>query len=269
LKRFVADTKPSSATAKTKEYIERMNDTVIQTGQDKVLAKHAPDDRPAPKWVALVEDRVLPAPRRNVTAQTIKDQVGIGADLVLLRDHQTRNDVVVADSDELDLAAGNVFRVIPRCEAAPTPPCYEPPKLAFVVDDEWKITLTPGQTGATLRRLFDLPADIELLRDHESPHDQPIANEEVANFTDGPVFRTEHLSITVKVNRNPVKFHKGRVTVLEIKQTAIAQKVKIALGDILYKVEPDGSLGASIGDSEKVTLKECEEFRCVTPDDNS
>lgn len=246
-----------------------MNDSAIQTGQDEVLAKHAPVGRPAPKWAALVDDRVIPMPRRKVTTQTIKDQAGIGEAFVLVRDYQTRNDVVVADNSELDLAAGNVFRVIPRCEAAPSQARHEPPKLAFVVDDEWEVVLDPRQTGATLRRLFELPAEAELLRDYESPHDEPIADDEAADFTNGPVFRTERVGITVKVNRNPVTFHKRRVTGLEIKQTAIAQKVKITLDGVLYKVKPDGSLGAAIGDSEKVTLTECEEFRCVTPDDNS
>lgn len=247
-----------------------MTDSAIQKGQEKLLAEHAPDGRPAPKWVALVNDRAIPMPRRVLTVQTIKDQASIGTGFVLVRDYQTRNDVVVMDNTELDLAEGNVFRVIPRCEAAPSPtPCHEPAKLAFVMDDEWEITLTPHQTGATLRRLFELPADVELLRDYESPHDEPIADDAAANFADGPVFRTERATITVKVNNNPVKFHKRRVTGLEIKQTAIAQKVKITLDCVLYKVKPDGSLGASIGDSEKVTLKDCEEFRCVTPDDNS
>lgn len=248
---------------------QRMTDSAIQTGQEEVLAKHVPDCRPAPKWVALVDDRAIPMPRRILAAQTIKDQAGIGAGFVLVRDYQTRNDMVVADNVELDLAAGNVFRVIPRCEAAPPPPCHEPAKLAFVVDDKWEVTLNPRRTGATLRRLFELPAKVELLRDYESPHDEPIADDEPANFADGPVFRTERVTITVKVNNNPVTFHKRRVTGLEIKQTAIAQKVKITLDCVLYKVKPDGSLGASIGDSDKVTLRNCEEFRCVTPDDNS
>lgn len=247
-----------------------MTDSAIQAGQEKVLAKHAPDIRPAPKWAALVNDRAIPMPRRVLTAQTIKDQADIGAGFVLVRDYQTRNDVVVADDAELDLAEGNVFRVIPHCEAAPSPtPCHEPAKLAFVMDDEWEITLAPRQTGASLRRLFELSPEVELLRDYESPHDEPIADDEPANFADGPVFRTERLTVIVKVNNNPVKFHKRRVTGLEIKQTAIAQKVKITLDCVLYKVKPDGSLGASIGDAEKVTLRDCEEFRCVTPDDNS
>ncbi len=246
-----------------------MTDSEIQMGQEKALAKEAPDCRPAPKWAVLVNDRAISMPRRVVTAQTIKDQAGIGAGFVLVRDYQSRNDVVVAEEAEIDLAAGNVFRVIPLCEAAPPPPCHEPAKCAFVVDDEWEITLDPRQTGATLRRLFELSAQVELLRDYELPHDEPIADDEAANFADGPVFRTERVTITVKVNNYPVTFHKRRVTGLEIKQTAIAQQVKITLDGVLYKVKPDGTLGASIGDSEKVTLRDCEEFRCVTPDDNS
>ena len=246
-----------------------MTNSTVQTGQEEILAKHAPPRRPAPKWAVLLDDRVIPMPRRVVTSQTIKDQAGIGTSFILVRDYQTRNDMVVADDAELDLAQGNVLRHIPRCEAVPPPQCHEPAKLALIVDDEWEITLTPHQTGASVRRLFELSPEVELLRDYESPHDEPIADDEAANFADGPVFRTQRVSVTVKVNNNPVTFQKRKVTGLEIKQTAIAQRVKITLDGVLYKVKADGSLGSAIGDAEKVTLKECDEFRCVTPDDNS
>jgi hypothetical protein len=238
-------------------------------GHSSAVAEHALDRRPAPKWVALVDDRPIPMPHRLVSGQIIKDQAGIGENSVLLRDFQARNDIAIADKAELDLGVGNVFRTIPRCEAVASPPCHEPAKLAYLLDDEWEITLTPHQTGATLRRLFEVPPDLELLRDYESPHDEPVADDESANFADGPVFRSRCLTITVKVNNNPVTFHKRHSTGLEIKQTAITQKVKIPLDGVLYQVQSDGSLGSAINDAEKVTLKDCDEFRCVTPDDNS
>jgi hypothetical protein len=233
------------------------------------VAEHALNRRPAPKWAVLVGDRTTPMPHRVVTAQAIKDQAGIGKGFMLVRDFQSRNDMVITDEEELDLGVGNVFRVIPRCDAARQAQCHEPAKLAYLLDDEWEITLTPHQTGTSLRRLFDVPPDLELFRDYESPHDEPIADDECANFPDGPVFRSQRATITVKVNNNPVIFHKREVTGLEIKQTAIAQNVKIPLDGVLYRVKPDGNLSTAIGDAEKVTLKDCDEFRCVTPDDNS
>jgi|ERR1043166_275049 hypothetical protein len=241
----------------------------IELGHGDAVAEHAHDRRPAPKWAAVVSDRAIPMPRRAVTAQTVKDLAGVGPAFVLVRDYESRNDVVLADDAELDLAKGNAFRVIPRCEAAEMPECHGPAKLAWFVNDEWELTLLPKQTEETLRRLFEIPADLELLRDFESPHDQIITDTEAVLFEDGPVFRTERTTITVKVNNQPVTLHKRRVTGLEIKETAIAQGVAISKDGVLYAMKPDGGLGAVIRDDEKVTLRPCEEFRCVTPDDNS
>ena len=44
------------------------------------------------------------------------------------------------------------------------------------------------QTEETLRRLFEIPADLELLRDFQSPHDELVTDTEAVFFEDGPVF---------------------------------------------------------------------------------
>ncbi len=206
-------------------------------------------------------------PRRVVLAKDIKHEAGIGPEFALVRDYNSPHDTVFADDAEVDLGQGNVFRVIPACEAAPTKPCRELPKLAFVVDDTWEITTNPDYTGETLRRLFALPLEVKLFRDSRSPDDELIGDADKIRFTDGPVFRTEGLVITVKVNKTDVKFTKRRVTGAEIKQTAVQQGATIPDGGILYRVTPKGL--EKIGDQEVVCLKECDEFRCVTPDDNS
>ena len=241
-------------------------ETELQQMETEAEKRHCAAE---PKWAALVDDRAIPMPQQVVNAQVVKDQAGIGPKFVLVRDYQSRNDQVLADDAELDLALGNVFRVIPRCEGAMPPPCHEPAKLAFFVDDEWEVTVEPDQSGLTMRRLFALPQDVELLRDFESPQDEPIADEERIQFADGPVFRTGRITITVKVNNQPVTFHRRRVTGLDIKQTAIAQGVAIKPDFVLYAMKPNGELGPVIRDDEKVNLKKCDEFRCVAPDDNS
>jgi hypothetical protein len=48
---------------------------------------------------------------------------------------------------------GNVFRVIPHCEAEPQPHWTGPAKLAFASDDAWQVTLIAKQTGHSLKRL--------------------------------------------------------------------------------------------------------------------
>jgi len=221
------------------------------------------------KWAALVDDCGIPMPRRTVSARTIKDQAGVKGDKALVRDFQSHLDVVLKDDDEVDLSQGNVFRTIPACEGGNAPPCQEPAKLAFFVDDECEVTINPRQTGDTLRRLFELSSDLELLRDYESPHDEPIADDEAANFPEGPVFRTQTRTITVTINRHPVKFHRRHVTGLIIKETAIKQGVKLCPDCVLYYLKAGGGVGPAVGDAEKVVLKECDEFRCVTTDDNS
>lgn len=230
-------------------------------------AKQTPNCRPASKWAAVLGDRLLQMPRRIVLAKDIKHEAGIGPDFVLVRDYNSPNDTVFADDTEVDLGEGNVFRVIPACEAAPTKSCRELAKLAFVVDDIWEITTNPNHTGETLRHLFALPPEVKLFRDSRSPDDELIGDADSIRFGDGPVFRTEGLVITVKVNKTDVKFTKRRVSGEEIKKTAAHQGATIPAGGILYKVTPKGL--EKIADQDVVCLKECDEFRCVTPDDNS
>jgi hypothetical protein len=237
------------------------------TGQAEGLAEHTQNRRPASKWAAVLGDRLLPMPRRMVLAKDIKHESGIGDEFALVRDYNSPHDTVFADDAEIDLAEGNVFRVIPACESAPMQPCREPAKLAFVVDDVWEITINPKHTGESLRHLFALPPEVKLFRDYVSPDDELIGNADKIRFADGPVFRTEGLVITVKVNNKPVKFTKRRVTGAEIKQTAANQGATIPPNSVLYKVTPDGL--KPITDTDVVMLKECDEFRCVTTDDNS
>lgn len=244
-----------------------MTTTSKNEGCGDAAAKLEQDCRPTSKWAAVLGDRLLQMPRRVVLAKDIKHEAGIGPEFALVRDYNSPHDTVFPDDAEVNLAEGNVFRVIPTCEAAPTKPCNEPAKLAFVVDDVWEITTNPNHTGETLRHLFALPPEVKLFRDSRLPDDELIGDADKIRFADGPVFRTEGLVITVKVNKTEVKFTKRRVTGAEIKQTAAQQGATIPPGGILYKVTAKGL--EKIADQDVVCLKECDEFRCVTPDDNS
>ena len=249
-----------------------MNDySSTQEGHGVAVAEHAPECRLAPKWAVVIGDQLFPMPRRKLIAKDILNQAGVEPNFVLVRDHNSPHDIVFEDEIEVDLAHGNVFQIVPRCDAPSQLRTQSdaPAKLAFVCDDVWEVTVQNRQTGHSLKRLFGLPDDAELLRDYESPTDLLIGDSETALFADGPVFTARRLTITVEVNNKPVSFTKKRVTGLEIKQTAIAQKVNIPPDGVLYRVKADGGLGASIGDADKVTLKQCDEFRCVTSDDNS
>jgi len=197
-------------------------------GHGTAEANHAQNCSPAPKWAAIVTDALFPMPRRKLTARDILDQTGAGRDFVLVRDHGSPNDVVFTDDALVDLAEGNVFRTIPRCEAATQAPCTGPAKLAFVCDDEWEITLVGKQTGHSLKRLFGLPGDAVLLRDIESPPDEPIADSATVDFRDGPVFtcRNKSASQETKIVVN------GREKVVAGKTISYADLVVLAFGSV-------------------------------------
>ncbi|HBJ86850.1 MAG TPA: hypothetical protein DDZ88_23935 [Verrucomicrobiales bacterium] len=197
-------------------------------GHGTAEANHAQNCSPAPKWAAIVTDALFPMPRRQLVARDMLHQAGVGLDFVLVRDHGSPNDVILADDALVDLAEGNVFRIIPRCEDAPQTPCTGPAKLAFVCDDEWEITLIGKQTGHSLKGLFGLPGDAVLLRDFESPHDQSIADSETVEFRDGPVFtcRNKSASRETKIVVN------GREKDVAGKTISYADLVVLAFGSI-------------------------------------
>jgi len=182
----------------------------------------------AAKWAALIGDRLFPMPRRKLTARDILDQSGNGQDAALVRDQETRNDVPFADGAEVDLAEGNVFRAVARCEAGPQPACTGAAKLAFVCDDEWELALIGKQTGRSLKGLLGLPDDAVLMRDFESPRDLPIGDDETVEFRDGAVFtcRNKPASRETKI------FVNGREKVVAGKTISYEDLVVLAFGAI-------------------------------------
>lgn len=222
-----------------------------------------------PKQAVVLNDVLFPMPRAQMAARDILDQCGQDRAVVLQRDYNSPVDHIFADHDEVDLRQGNVFRTVPRREPVAPTAGHGPPKLAFVADDAWEVTVTPDQTGRMLKSLLGLPESARLFRDYHSPHDQPIGNEEVVHFSDGPVFTVKELVLTIKVNNQSVTVHERRLKGLQIKEAAMAQGVKIKLDFVLYALDRDGNLGPAIPDGETVKLHECKGFRCVAPDDNS
>jgi len=173
----------------------------------------------APKWAALIDDRLYPMPRHKRKARDILDQSAHGRDVVLVRDHETLNDIQFADDATVDLAEGNVFRAQVRCEVGAQTSCIGAAKLAFVCDDAWEVTLAESQTEKALKRLFGLPDGAELFRDYESPNDVPISDSNTVSFKDGPVFtakRREGYCINIEGTKHP--WPKPTITVVEIRK---------------------------------------------------
>lgn len=146
---------------------------------------------------------------------------------------------------------GNVFRTSTGCELSHAISHNAPAKLAFVVDDRWEVTIQPKQTAETLRDLLAIESDAELLRDFESPIDEPIDDDARIKFEDGPVFITRHAApkeITIIVRGRPKKWASKTITfdqVVALAYTPVRNEPGI-LYTVSYsrgpKVNPEGEL---------------------------
>lgn len=164
------------------------------------------------KWATLVNDTLVHAPQRVVGVSVLKTQAGIANDMGLVRDHNSPHDTILREEDEINLADGNVFYSIRRCDVQDRPICDSPAKLAFFVDDRGEITTNPQQTGVSLRELFNVAEDRLLIRDFESPDDDRIEADEILKFDDGPVFVTRSAVYVIVVNGRRREMHKPQLT---------------------------------------------------------
>jgi len=219
-------------------------------------------DRAAAKWAAVVDDVVVPMPGRHVAVYLIKSLASVPSDFVLVRDHNSPNDVVLKEDELIDLAHGNVFYRLTRCEVQPRDECHDVPKRAFVVDDRAEIIIRSDLAGQTLRELFGLSPHTRLLRDTEGPHDEPIEPDALVRFEDGPVFVSRampaHLQITI--NSRLFTEHEGvkkDMPVLAIARLAYPDKPS----ETRVWFVSDGNRELSLDDT--VHLRGCEVFEVV------
>lgn len=171
------------------------------------------------KWAAVVNDQLYPMPRRRLKARVILEQTGLGPGLALVRDFNSPNDLGFEPDVLVDLAEGNVFRAESVCSLVNAVSAATPPKLAFVVDDHWELTVQPHQTGSTLRGLFALSGTVLLFRDFESPTDIAIDDDSHVDFADGPVFVTQKGAsngITIIVEATPHEWLSSKIAYGEV-----------------------------------------------------
>ena len=233
-----------------------------KSSQETTPAQHSETCHRAPKWAAVVDDTLVLLPKQHVTAEVIKQQAGTSAELVLVRDLGSANDAPFEDGAELDLAAGNVFYTLPRCEVKPADGCIAPPKLAFVINDQPEQTLNPHQTGRSLRELFGFALASRLFRDYESPNDTIIGLDDVVDFPDGPVFYTRRAEIGLTIIVNKQTFGeadgvKERMTGREIASLVSPQPDKTEV------TRDKGKERIPVGLNETVEIKGCEEFSVI------
>jgi hypothetical protein len=159
-----------------------------------------------PRWAAVVGDKLVPMPRRRLPAADILFQASAAPNVALVRDFNSPNDVGFTSPAMVDLAEGNVFRLVTGCAQQDHVCPDAEPKLAFVVDDSFEIVTRGVQTGTSVRSLFELTDDTDLLRDFESPRDELLDDDDNVQFVDGPVFVTRPANerkVTIIVNARP------------------------------------------------------------------
>lgn len=154
------------------------------------------------KWQVLVDDVGVSMPRRVVPVSVIRAQASVGDGFVLVRDHNSPNDVVLDDDGTVDLREGNVFYTLRRCDVQPRGGCRDAAKLAIFVDDRVEIVTRREQTGKFLLQLFGIALNVKLIRDHERPIDVPIGLDDAALYDDGPVFVTRQREDGLKITVN-------------------------------------------------------------------
>lgn len=111
-------------------------------------------------------------------------------------------DDVLDDGSTLDLAEGNVFRTVPRCDVSGTSIGNGRAKKAVSVDDRFEIVVIDELKREDLLSLFGLPSTASIVRDFESPDDQEISPGAVVRLSDGPAFLTrgaspQHLDVVI------------------------------------------------------------------------
>ncbi len=249
---------PKAAQQQNLNFMPEQNNNI--TSQSAALAPETATDRPAAKWAATVNDALVLIPR-HATARLIKEEAGVAPEMVLVRDYGSQNDLPLEDDTKVDLADGNVFYTVPRCDVKQPEGCPEKPKFAFIVDDRPEETLNPHQTGRTLRELFGYVPAVRLFRDYESPHDQPIGLDEVVLFVDGPVFYTRRgeKGLTIIVNKQD--FGEADGVKLEMTGREIASLVSPDPNQTEV-TQVKGKERIKVGLDEKIKIHNCEEF-CV------
>lgn len=219
-----------------------------------------PKGQPASKWLTQINDQNVHSPSRHVKAHVLKDQGNMPADHVLVRDHGSQHDVALADTDVIDLADGNVFFTVPRCDYKPKGGPVGPAKRAFFVDDRPEVTLRADQTGRTLRELSGLSINSRLFRDRESPDDEIITPDAAVRFADGPVFysRRAGVGLTITVNKQTFGEADG------VKREMTGREIANLITDQAAEVKQlKGGQEIPVPLEKTVKLEGCEEFEVI------
>jgi hypothetical protein len=155
-----------------------------------------------PRWIGVFNDRIIPLPRQKLPVSLMRVLASVPGDHAIVRDHQSPEDEVLDDGATIDLADGNVFRIVPRCDVGSPSPCNSPAKKALSVDDKFELIVVDQLPREAVLSLFGLDLSTVLCRDFESPNDPVIPAGATVCFVDGPTFltrgnRPKHIDVVV------------------------------------------------------------------------
>lgn len=209
----------------------------------------------APKWAASIDDTQIAIPDPTVSEAVLRVQAAVSGESVIVRDHNSPDDVVLKTGETVDMRDGNVFYTIRATEVGKRKACTNPAKLAVFVDDRIEEIGKPKQTGGSIRELFEMPEEIALFRDLHSPNDVPIEADTAIDFRDGPVFYTRAVALVVEVSINGRKYktHRGKNSVQHLKALD-----GVPTGDILSELR--GARFVDLKDTDLVQIKGGEVF---------
>lgn len=204
-------------------------------------------------------------PRRHVSESILRDQGGVPPDHVIVRDHNSPNDPIILPGTEVDLANGEVFYSVPRCEVGDhREPCGAPPKRLVVVDDCPEIVVRSEQTGKSIRELFGLKCEVDLFRDLESPNDRKVEPDEAVDLDEGNVFYTRGAG-GLKITVNNQVFREGDGVRKEMTGAEIAKLVfPNVQNPVVKKIAPGEK--EEIPLNKTIPIQDCDEFRVIRPD---
>lgn len=236
-----------------------------QESDGHAVENQTPSCRPASKWAASINDKVIPMPRRHVSESILRDQGSVPPDHVIVRDHNSPKDTVIEPGTEVDLTHGEVFYSVPRCEVGDRRgPCSAPPKRLVVVDDRPEIVVCSEQTGKSIRELFGLKCDVDLFRDLESPNDRKVEPDEAVDLDEGNVFVTRG-ACGLRITVNNQVFREADGVRKEMTGDQIAKLVfPNAPNPVVKRIAPGPT--EEIPLNKTIPIKDCDEFRVIRRD---
>ncbi|HMG06494.1 MAG TPA: E2/UBC family protein [Chthoniobacterales bacterium] len=239
-----------------------MNDANKSQNATKSCTDRERPTKPAAKWAVTVNDEPIPMPQQTVSVAVIKAQSAVDESCTLVRDHGSPDDVVLSDDTAVDLSEGNVFYTLAGSQVKTRPRCDTPPKLAYFVDDRPEITINPNQTGTTIRDLFGLHKHVNLIRDYESSHDEPVQLADRAPFHKGPVFitRREHVRLSILVNQKRFTEGDGVKSRMTGRQIALLVSDNPECTDV-FRVK--GTETEPVPLDKEIRVENCDEFRVI------